>query len=76
MAVVLLDFHEGWIGRKVSLLEDATHSRVAFIIRFGTGILPDKKTVIQSDDEIYVAAVSGTVAEAVALSSNPPPSDA
>ena len=76
VAVVLLDFHEGWIGRKVSLLEDATHSRVAFIIRFGTGILPDKKTVIQSDDEIYVAAVSGTVAEAVALSSNPPPSDA
>ena len=75
-SVVLLDFHEGWIGRKVSLLEDATHSRVAFIIRFGTGILPDKKTVIQSDDEIYVAAVSGTVAEAVALSSNPPPSDA
>nr|WP_296770129.1 TrkA family potassium uptake protein [Rhodococcus sp. (in: high G+C Gram-positive bacteria)] len=75
VAVVLLDIHEGWIGKKVSLLEESTHARVAFVIRFGTGLLPDKKTVIQSDDEIYVAAVSGTVAEAIALASNPPPAD-
>ncbi|MDN5546972.1 MAG: TrkA family potassium uptake protein, partial [Rhodococcus sp. (in: high G+C Gram-positive bacteria)] len=47
----------------------------AFIIRFGTGILPDRKTVIQADDQVYIAAVSGTVAEAVALAGNPPPSD-
>ncbi|WP_207890757.1 TrkA family potassium uptake protein [Rhodococcus sp. Eu-32] len=75
VAVVLLEIDDGWVGKKLSLLEEATRSRVAFIIRFGTGLLPDRKTIIQADDEIYVAAVSGTVAEAIALASNPPPSD-
>jgi trk system potassium uptake protein TrkA len=73
--VVLLDFHDAWIGKKLSVLEDATRSRAAFVIRFGTGLLPDKRTVIQAGDEVYVAAVSGTVAEAIALAGNPPPSD-
>ncbi|WP_072801980.1 potassium channel family protein [Rhodococcoides yunnanense] len=75
VAVVQLEINDGWVGKKLASLEEATHSRVAFIIRFGTGLLPDKKTVIQADDEIYVAAVSGTVAEAIALAGNPPPSD-
>lgn len=59
------------IGRPVAELEAATNSRVAFIIRFGTGVLPDRKTVFQADDQVYIAAVSGTVAEAVALAGNP-----
>lgn len=75
VAVVLLDCHDGWIGKKLSVLEDATRSRAAFVIRFGSGLLPDKRTVIQAGDEIYVAAVSGTVAEALALAGNPPPAD-
>ena len=75
VAVVLLDCHDGWIGKKLSVLEDATRSRAAFVIQFGSGLLPDKRTVIQAGDEIYVAAVSGTVAEALALAGNPPPAD-
>lgn len=75
VAVVLLDYHDGWIGKKLSVLEDATRSRAAFVIRFGGGLLPDRRTVIQAGDEIYVAAVSGTVAEAIALAGNEPPSD-
>src|SRR6478735_5852662 len=75
VAVTELSLHEDWIGRPVAELEAATNSRVAFIIRFGTGVLPDRKTVFQADDQVYIAAVSGTVAEAVALAGNPPPSD-
>ncbi|MCZ4079621.1 TrkA family potassium uptake protein [Rhodococcus sp. H36-A4] len=75
VAVVLLDIHDGWIGKKLALLEESTSSRAAFLIRFGTGLLPDRRTIIQADDEIYIAAVSGTVAEAIALAANPPPSD-
>ncbi|MBY4130582.1 TrkA family potassium uptake protein [Rhodococcus fascians] len=75
VAVVLLDFDDGWIGKKLSVLEESTRSRAAFVIRFGVGLLPDKRTVIQAGDEVYVAAVSGTVAEAIALAGNPPPSD-
>lgn len=75
VAVVQLAFHDEWIGKKLSVLEEATRSRAAFVIRFGGGLLPDKRTIVQADDEIYVAAVAGTVAEAVALAGNPPPSD-
>lgn len=75
VAVAELVLHEDWAGKSVIALEAATSSRVAFIIRFGGGVLPDRKTIIQADDQVYIAAVSGTVAEAVALAGNPPPSD-
>jgi trk system potassium uptake protein TrkA len=75
VAVARLDIGEGWIGKGVVALEAATRARVAFIIRFGTGLLPDRKTVLQADDEVWIAAVAGTVAEAVALAGNPPPDE-
>ena len=73
VAVAELTLNEDWFGRTVSELQSATHSRVAFMIRFGEGLLPTNKTVIQADDTVYIAAVSGTVGEAVALARNPPP---
>jgi trk system potassium uptake protein TrkA len=45
---------------------------VAFLIRFGTGVLPEKKTVIQSGDQVYLAAVSGSAAEAQAIAGQSP----
>ena len=75
VAVAELNLHEDWMGRTVSALQSATGSRVAFIIRYGDGLLPTNKTVIQAGDSVFVAAVSGTVGEAVALAGNPPPAD-
>jgi trk system potassium uptake protein TrkA len=75
VAVAELDLHEDWVGHQVTELEEHTGSRVASLIRFGTGVLPDRRTMIQADDQVYVAAVSGTVAEAVALAATPPPAD-
>lgn len=72
VAVLQLPVHEGWTGHTVRELEQATGSRVAFIMRFGTGLLPESKTVVQSDDVVYVAALSGTVNEVSAVSANPP----
>ncbi|MEE2032422.1 potassium channel family protein [Rhodococcus chondri] len=72
VVVVEVNLHEDWIGRRVTDLEAATASRVAFLIRFGAGVLPDRKTVVQADDQVYIAAVSGTVAEAIALAESPP----
>lgn len=72
VAVAQLVLHEEWYGRTVQDLERGTGARVAFIIRFGQGVLPDAKTIVQADDTVYVAAASGTVGEAVALAGNPP----
>ncbi len=75
VGVAELDLHEGWAGRKVTDLEAATGGRVAFMIRFGNGYLPDAKTVIQSGDQVYLAAVSGHIAEALAIALLPPSDD-
>ncbi|MEB3030940.1 potassium channel family protein [[Mycobacterium] nativiensis] len=75
VAVAEVVLHEDWIGRPVTDLEGATNARVAFLIRFGTGILPEPKTVIQASDQVYIVAVSGRVAEAIAIAALPPSED-
>ena len=57
------------------VLEAATGARVAFMIRFGNGLLPEPKTVIQASDQVYIAAVSGRIAEALAIAALPPGED-
>lgn len=63
VAVLQLPLHEGWAGHTVRELEEHTGARIAFIVRFGTGVLPSNHTVVQADDQVYAAAVSGTVAD-------------
>ncbi|MFC9896384.1 potassium channel family protein [Nocardia sp. NPDC127579] len=75
VAITQLTLHEDWYGRTVRDLEHAVRVRVAFILRFGNGVLPDSKTIIQADDVVYVAATSGSVGEAVALAGKPPASE-
>jgi trk system potassium uptake protein TrkA len=75
VGVTELTLHEDWVGHRVTDIEGATGGRVAFMIRFGGGLLPDAKTVIQAGDQVYMAAVSGRVAEAIAIASLPPGDD-
>ena len=75
VAVSEVVLHDDWVGHRATDLEQATGARVAFIIRFGTGILPEPKTVIQAGDQVYVAAISGRAAEAVAIAALPPGQD-
>ena len=72
VAILALPLHEDWVGRPVRELEDATGSRVAFIVRFGTGVLPRADTVVQHEDTVYVAAVSGTVSDVTAAAAAAP----
>jgi trk system potassium uptake protein TrkA len=53
-------------------LEDAVSTRVAFIMRFGEGILPDHNTVIQAEDTVYVSALSGTITDVTAAARRAP----
>ncbi|ORV50788.1 potassium transporter TrkA [Mycolicibacter engbaekii] len=75
VAVAEVVLHEDWIGRPVTDLEAAINARVAFLIRFGTGVLPEPRTVIQASDQVYIVAVSGRVAEAIAIAALPPSED-
>ncbi|MGH3857294.1 MAG: potassium channel family protein [Pseudonocardiaceae bacterium] len=72
VAVLQLPLHEGWAGRTVRELEEHTGTRIAFIVRFGTGVLPSHHTVVQADDQVYAAAVSGTVADVTTAAATAP----
>ncbi len=72
VAILPLPVHEDWVGRPIAQLEAATGSRVAFLVRFGTGVLPKRDTVVQADDTVYVAAVSGTVSDVTAAAAAAP----
>ncbi len=72
VAVAEAPLHEGWVGLRITDLEEATGARAAFLIRFGTGLLPEPRTVVQAGDQVYLAAVSGNVGEALAIAAQPP----
>src|SRR4051812_7410486 len=72
VAILPLPLNEDWVGHSVRALELAAGCRVAFIVRFGTGVLPASDTVVQAEDTVYVAAVSGTVSDVTAAAAAPP----
>ena len=75
VAVAEVALHDDWVGHRATEIEAATGARVAFLIRFGTGVLPEPKTVIQAGDQVYIAAISGRAAEALAIAALPPCED-
>lgn len=72
VAVLPLPVHDEWAGHSVTELEQAAGCRVAFILRFGAGLLPTADTMVQAEDLIYVAAVSGTVTHVTTAAGSPP----
>ena len=45
---------ESWIGERVSRLEEQSGGRIAFLTRFGEGLLPGPDTVVQEGDLVHV----------------------
>lgn len=45
----------GWVGQRMSAFESAASVRVACVTRFGEGMLPDHRTIIQDGDVLHVA---------------------
>jgi trk system potassium uptake protein TrkA len=59
-----------WVGSTVLALQDATGARVAFITRLGSGMIPDRRTVIQEGDQLNLFLLeeqAQTVAERLQL---------
>jgi trk system potassium uptake protein len=43
-----------WIGERIGRLEETSGARVAFLTRFGEGLLPGEDTVLQDGDLVHV----------------------
>lgn len=53
MSMRLLPLNDAWVGRPYADAEAASGARLAYLIRFGEGVLPDASTLVQDGDEPY-----------------------
>ncbi len=54
ITIAQVDVHQDWVGHPLRQLEHASGARVAYLTRYGDGILPDADTVLQENDLVYV----------------------
>lgn len=54
VALTQLAYAEAWVGHRVVRLEAESGARVAFLTRYGDGLLPDADTVVQAGDIVHV----------------------
>jgi trk system potassium uptake protein TrkA len=67
--VQLAEVHvaSGWIGRRLSEIENAAGIRVAFVTRFGEGVLPTPDTVFQEGDLLNIIVRDKNADKAIAV---------
>lgn len=58
-----LDLHPGWIGKPLDRLESASGARVAFVTRYGDGVLPTPSMVIQESDVVHALVLATDLAK-------------
>jgi trk system potassium uptake protein TrkA len=75
VAIIEVPLHVDWVGRPVRALEEATGTRVAYVMRFGIGTLPTASTVLQDGDQVFVL-VTDEIASTVAKVAAAPPASA
>jgi trk system potassium uptake protein TrkA len=70
--VAQVPYHRHWLGQPLSQLETALGMRTAFVVRFGSGLLPDRQTVIQEGDLIYATVLTTDMERLASVSSMSP----
>ncbi len=60
VSIVEAPLHRDWVGRTVKSLEDATGARVAYLSRFGMGLLAHTSTVLQDGDQAFLLVTDET----------------
>ncbi len=72
VAIIELSLHMDWVGKPVRALEEATGTRVAYLLRFGVAILPTASTVLQDGDQVFVLVTDEIVGAVAKVAATPP----
>jgi trk system potassium uptake protein TrkA len=62
ISIVEAPLHGDWVGKTIKSLEESTGARVAYLMRFGMGMLGTPSTVLQDGDQAYLLVSDDTVA--------------
>ena len=62
----------GWVGRRITELEEATGARAAYLTRLGVAILPAADSVFQEGDLLHLAALAAELPDVERTLDAPP----
>jgi trk system potassium uptake protein TrkA len=71
VSIVEAPVHKDWIGRPRQL-EESAGARVAYLIRFGIGMLPTASTVVQEGDQVFMLVTDDIVGSVTSVAATPP----
>ncbi|HCX84801.1 MAG TPA: potassium transporter TrkA [Micrococcales bacterium] len=72
VALVEMSLHAGWIGVPVARLEQASGARVAFLTRWGAGMLLTPESVVQENDVAHVLCAPSSANAVQRVLATPP----
>lgn len=72
IAMIELPIHPSWIGRAATGLEEATGGRIAYLMRFGLGMLPTTSTVLQDGDQVFMLVTDDMTERVLAVAAASP----
>ena len=61
VALIEVPVNPDWVSQPLRALEDASGARVAYIMRFGLGMLPTASTVLQDGDQVFMLVTDDMV---------------
>lgn len=73
-AMIEVPVHPDWTGRPLRMLEEATGARVAYLTRFGMGVLPTASTALQEGDQVVMLVTDEMVAPVTKIAGSAPAS--
>jgi trk system potassium uptake protein TrkA len=74
VSLIEVPVHPDWLSQPLHALEEACGTRVAYIMRFGLGMLPTPSTVLQEGDQVFMLVTDDMVERVTAATGGPRPS--
>jgi trk system potassium uptake protein len=71
VSLIEVPVHGDWVSQPLHSLEEASGGRVAYVMRFGLGMLPTASTVIQDGDQIFMLVTDDMVERVKAATGGP-----
>ena len=72
VAMVEVPLHPDWLAHPVKALEEASGARVAYLMRFGLGMLPNPSTVLQDGDQVFMLVTDDMMGPVTKITGRPP----
>ena len=71
VALIEVPVNPDWVSHPLRALEEASGARVAYIMRFGLGMLPTASTVLQDGDQVFMLVTDDMVERVKAATGGP-----